>query len=57
MIRAPAALDLARDILQPFIEQNMVSETLVQLAGSLIQKAVEIDEKQQEIEKLEASLG
>lgn len=55
MIRDAAALDLARSLLQPFIEADMVSETHVQLAASLIQKSVEIDERAQEIEKLEVA--
>ena len=56
MIRAAAALKLARDILEPFIERQMVNETSVQMAARLVVLAVQQDELEQECERKESVL-
>ena len=52
MIREAAALKLARDLLQPYLERDMATEPLVTNWAKFIQQCVEIDELNQEIERL-----
>lgn len=54
MIRSDAARAIAADILGPLVPAGDKTETLIDLAASLIVNAVKADELQQQIDELEA---
>ena len=54
MIREPAALKLAHDLLRPYLERDMATEQIVAQWATFIKQSVEIDEMNQEIERLTA---
>lgn len=56
MIRAPAARDTARKILES-VAPATTTDTLIELAASLIMNAVETDETAVRIEALRAAVG
>ena len=51
MIRRPAAEQLARELMEPFLSIVDIAE-VVPLIATLIEKSVEIDENLQDIERL-----
>lgn len=55
MIRASAALDLARSIMSPLVPELDLTDHLIELAATMIMNAVEADELKQRLEKLESS--
>lgn len=57
MIRDAAALKLARDILEPFLERDLCGESSVGIVAKLIQLAVETDEKNVELAAIESRIA
>ncbi len=56
-IRDAAAREVAASILGPFVPASEKTDTLVDLAASMIIKAVQADELAQEIEVVEARIA
>lgn len=52
MIRDPAALKLARQLLLPNIHPIVVTDEIIEVAKQQIQLAVELDEQRQRSERL-----